>query len=259
MRPNPLRERWAAGELCLGSWLSIPSSVSAEVVAQIGFDYACLDMQHGLIGYPDSVPMLQALTTGTCTPVVRVPQNQAGHIGKALDAGAMAVIVPMVNSVEECEAAMTASRYAPLGSRSFGPSRAMPVEGPDYWERANRDVACIPMIETVQAIEAIDDILAVEGVEAIYVGPADLSISMGFAPRAEDPAFLAALDEIVAACRRHDVVPGIHTTVVTAPDRIERGFRMVTVTSDLTAMRARLADDLDTIRSGSGGGEASIY
>jgi 4-hydroxy-2-oxoheptanedioate aldolase len=233
--------------------------VSAEIMAVGGFDYACIDMQHGLIDYSDTVPMLQAISTGHTTAVVRVPENQPGWIGKALDAGAMAVIVPMVNTPDECAAMMRSGRYAPLGSRSYGPSRAAPLEGADYWERANAEVCLIPMIETVGAVEAIDDILAVPGVEAIYVGPADLAVSMGLAPRGDTPEFLAMLDRIVAACGRHGVIPGIHTTVPQARDRIDRGFRMVTITGDLAALRARLSEDLSTVRGAAGDAANSIY
>ena len=259
MRANPTRDKWKAGELALGGWLSLPSSISAEIMAATGFDYVCVDMQHGLIDFSDLVPMLQGLTTGTCTPFVRVPQNLPGHIGKALDAGAMGVIVPMVNTVEECEAAVAAARYAPVGNRSFGPARAGAVQGADYWDRANADVAVIPMIETVHAVEAIDDILAVPGVDAIYVGPADLSVSMGFNPRSNEPAFLSTLDEIVAACNRHGVVPGMHATTATAQDRIDRGFRFVTVTADMSSLRTKVAEDLASVRAGLTGTDTAIY
>lgn len=259
MRPNPTRERWTAGGLCLGGWLSIPSPINAEVMAATGFDYCCVDMQHGFSDFSDLVPMFQAITTGSATPFVRVPENLSGHIGKALDAGAMGIIVPMVNSVEECEAAIAAGRYPPLGTRSFGPSRVGAVEGPDYWERANQDVAIVPMIETVEALDALDDILAVDGLEAVYVGPADLSVSLGLPPRSEEPALQEALDAIVAACNRHGIVPGMHTTTALAQDRIERGFRMLTITADLAALRAKLADDLELVRKGEAGSEGSIY
>ncbi|HSF84476.1 MAG TPA: aldolase/citrate lyase family protein [Acidimicrobiia bacterium] len=259
MRPNPFLDRIHNREVALGGWLSMPTSVSAEAMAANDFDYICIDMQHGLIDYSDAVPMLQALTTGTATPVVRVPENHAGHIGKALDAGAMGVIVPMVNSGAECVAAMQSARYAPEGSRSFGPGRAWPVEGADYWERANSDILCIPMVETAEAVANIDDILSVTGVAAIYVGPADLSVSLGYHPRSDEQRFLDTLDIIVAACERHGVTPGIHATTATAQDRLDRGFRMVTVTADLVALRAKLAADLELVRSGRAGGEASIY
>ncbi len=224
----------------------MPTSVSSEVMSATGLDYVCLDMQHGLIGYVDMVPMLQAMDGPT--PVVRVLENTPGHIGKALDAGAMGVIVPMVNSRAECEAAMRAARYAPGGSRSFGPTRAAQVEGPDYFERANADVALLPMIETAAAVADLDGILTVPGVEAIYVGPADLSISLGHGPEGEHPDFLEALDTIVAGCRRHGVVAGIHTSVATARDRLDRGFTMLTIAADLAALRAGIAEDIRRVR-----------
>ena len=237
----------------------MPSSISAEVMAATGFDYCCIDMQHGLVDFSDIVPMLQGITTGASTAFVRVPQNLPAHIGKALDAGALGIIVPMVNSAAECEAALASAMYPPKGVRSFGPGRAGPVEGADYWDRSNTDVALVPMIETIDALDALDEILATDGIDAIYVGPADLSVSMGFHPRSNEPEFLSALDQIVAACARHDVVPGIHTTTATAQDRIDRGFRMVTITADLVALRTKLGEDLELVRAGNAGTDGSMY
>ncbi len=259
MRPNPLREKFAAGEPALGGWLAIPSSVSAEVMATAGLDYVCIDLQHGLSHFSDAVPMLQALTLGGCTPTARVPWNEPGIIGKVLDAGAMAVIVPMVNSRAECEAAVRATRYAPEGARSFGPTRVGAVEGPGYVTEANANVTCIPMVETRQAVDSIDDILTVPGVEAIYVGPGDLAISLGHAPGSEDPEFHEALATIVDACGRHGVVPGIHATAATAAERLGRGFRMITVSADLVGLRNAIATDVATARGTTGRVSDSLY
>ena len=221
MRSNLLREKWLTGNVAYGGWMAIPSSVTAEVMADTDLDYLCIDMQHGLIDYSDSLAMLQVLSLGAATPTVRVPENLPSYISKALDAGAMAIIVPMVNSRDECQAAVDACLYSPQGARSYGPTRAAFVEGTDYYETVNDEVACIPMVETVEAVDNLDGILSVNGVDAIYVGPADLAISMGMAPGNAQPEFLAALDAIVAACRQHDVVPGIHATPSTAGDRID--------------------------------------
>lgn len=260
MRPNPLKSTFEAGTNALGAWITTSSSISAEVAASSGYDYVCLDMQHGLMDYSDTVPMLQALTIGSATPVVRVPENQPNHIGKALDAGAMGIIIPMVNTVGQCEAAVAACRYAPEGSRSYGPSRVIGVEGADYFDRANTDISVIPMIETVEALRNLDAILSVPGVDAIYVGPSDLAISQGFGPGTSEPAFLEALAVIVAACERHDVVPGIHATPTTANDRLNRGFRMVTVTADLVALRTKFTNDLAFVRDGGAPpSEGSMY
>ena len=171
--------------------------------------------------------------------VVRVRWNEAGAIGCALDAGAEAVIVPMVNTPEEAAAVVHAVRYPPLGVRSYGPVAAgsahvrlrRPRQRAHRHDPDDRDGA---------ALERLDDILAVDGIDAIYVGPADLSLSLGLPPGNNDgrAAFDDALSAIVAACRRHGIVPGIHATGALTPRRLEQGFRMVTVTSDLVALRA---------------------
>ena len=136
MRPNPLRDKFEAHDPAIGAWLSSPSSVAAEIVARVGFDYVCIDMQHGLVDYASALPMLQALSLGDATATIRVPWNEPGIIGKALDAGAMAVIVPMVNTAEEAELAIARGRYAPLGTRSSGPTQTpqdATLHGPLSW------------------------------------------------------------------------------------------------------------------------------
>ncbi len=204
-------------------------------------DYIGIDMQHGLVDYSDLVPMLQALTLGSATPVVRIAENTTANISRALDAGALGVIVPMVSSKADAEAAVASCFYLPKGRRSYGPTRALAVEGPDYYSQANDTVACIPMIETAEALDGLDEILAIDSIECVYVGPSDLAISLGLEPGTDHPAFFEALDTIVEGCRRHDVVPGIHATPATAADRFQRGFRMVTIVADLHALRAGVA------------------
>ena len=228
-----------------GAWLSSPSAASAETSARVGFDYVCCDNQHGAVDYAATVGMIQGILLGGSRPVARVPWNEPGIIGKVLDAGAEGVIVPMVNSVAEAEAVVRASRYPPKGERSFGPVLAG-IRTTDYQAGANDRVAVIPMIETVHALRNIDDILAVPGVDAIYVGPADLSLSLGHPPGNNDTeaTFTDALATIVAACRRAGVVPGIHASGALAERRLEQGFRMITVSADLVAMRARMSDEL---------------
>ncbi len=247
---TPIRARWREGDTTLGGWLSIPSPVSAEITTRAGFDYVCVDMQHGAIEYSDAVPMIQAILLGGSSPIVRVPWNEPGIIGKMLDAGAHGVIVPMVNSVAEAEAVVRACRYAPAGARSFGPALAAPRLDSSYVDWARENVAVIPMIETVQAIEAIDDILAVDGIDAIYVGPADLSLTLGLPPGNNDDtaSFTDALDEIVSACANAGVVAGMHSTGSLTQRRTASGFRMVTVTSDAVALRLGLADEIERAR-----------
>ncbi len=240
MRPNPVRARWAAGEPALGAWLSIPNQLTAESVAVADLDYVCVDMQHGPIGFSEAVTMLGALYLGDVTPVVRVPEFSIANVSTALDAGAIGVIIPLVNSAEEAAAAARACRFPPAGDRSFGATRALPIEGPDYYQRADDQVICAPMIETLEAIEALDDILSVPGIDVAYVGPSDLAVSMGYRPGTKAQPFLDMLDHIVEACHRHGVTPGIQATPATAPDRLDRGFKMVTVVSDIQAFRVAI-------------------
>lgn len=244
-----LREQWANGDAALGAWLAIPSPVSAEGVARIGYDYVCVDTQHGAIDAQTAVVLFQAITLGGGHPICRVPWNEPGVIGKMLDAGAEGVIVPMVNTAAEAEAVVRAARYPPVGMRSFGPVMAG-MRRSDHHGWAAEGIAVIPMIETTEAIHNIDAILAVTGIDAIYVGPADLSISLGLAPRNNDgeKLFDDALATIVAACNNAGIVPGMHTTAALVGRRLEQGFRMLTVTSDMLAMRAGFETDLATAR-----------
>ena len=237
---HPLAEAFASGRPALGAWAGLPTAMSCEVMSRAGFDYVCIDMQHGLADYSDALPMLAAIDLGTATPVVRVPWNEQGIIGRMLDAGAMGIIIPMVNSRAEAEAAVRSCRYAPEGSRSFGPTRVALRDGPGYFAGANETVKCIPMVETVAALENLDDIVSTPGVDAVYVGPADLSVSLGLPPGNNDgqPAFDDALSAIVAACGRHGVVPGIHSTPTLTPTRVAQGFRLITVTADNAALSA---------------------
>ncbi len=252
MRENTVKARWRAGEVAYGGWLSLPNSLSAEIMAQEPFDYLCIDMQHGAIDYQVALTMLQAISTTDVMPFVRVPWNDPGIIMKMLDAGAMGVIIPMVNSVEEAKQAVAACRYHPEGVRSFGPLRASLYAGSDYFAHANTEIACIPMVETEQAVAALDDILDVPGVDAVYVGPADLSITLGQQPgMANEGRFEEARQRIAAACREHGVVAGIHANASLAAKHAAAGFQLVTISTDQGGMRAAAHADLRLAREGS--------
>ena len=240
-----LREHWAANEVTVGCWLTMPSTLSAEVAAGAGFHYTCIDMQHGAIDYQTAVAMTQAIVLGGGHPIARVPWNEPGIIGKVLDAGIEGVIVPMVNSAAEAESVVRSARYVPVGARSYGPVLAG-FRRPDYFSWAATGVAVIPMIETIEALGNLDDILSVAGIDAVYVGPADLSVSMGLKPANNDgeSVFDDALAAVVRACNKHGIVPGIHTTTQFVAKRLEQGFRMVTVSNDMLALRTQLAAEL---------------
>ncbi len=249
MRSNTVKAKWRAGEPAYGAWLTIPSSLSAEAIAHQGFDYVCVDMQHGMIDYADAVQMLTAISTTPAMPFVRVPWNEVSIINRMLDAGAMGVVIPMVNSAEEARAAVSACRYFPLGARSWGPVRASLYAGADYYPAANDEVACITMVETKQAVERLDDILAVTGVDAVYVGPSDLSITLGLPPGPDNGgAFEEARVCIAQACAQHGVTAGIHANARLAAKHLAAGYRMITISQDLPALIATAAADLRTAR-----------
>ncbi len=252
MRTNTIKSAWSEDKVTYGGWLSIPSAFSAEVMAHQGFDYLCIDMQHGVIDYQVAVTMLQVIGTTETMPFVRVPWNEPGIIGKMLDAGAYGIIVPLVNSREEAEAAVRACRYEPEGSRSFGPTRAVYYGGSDYASQANQEIACIPMIETKTAVENLEDILDVPGIDAVYVGPADLSLTYGLPPAMDqdDQTFQDALLKIATTCRERGITPGIHANVALAPKRDEGGYRMITVSSDVGAMAGAAGGHVRALRDG---------
>lgn len=256
-----LRQMWNDGEPTLGGWLSIPATLSAEVMARGGFDYVCIDTQHGAVDYQTTVELIRAVEHGGSRAIVRVPWNEPGIIGKMLDAGAEGVIVPMVNTVEQAEAAVRACRYAPHGgARSFGPTVAK-LRHDDYVEWARDNVAVIPMIETAEALSNLDAILQVDGIDAVYVGPADLSLTLDLPPGNNDgaAAFDNALSAIVEACDDAGVVPGIHASGPLTPTRLAQGFRLITVIADQLALGDGAAAALAQARGGSAPGGGALY
>ena len=235
MRANRVREIWQTGGAVINGWCGIPSGFSAEIMAHMGWDSLVVDTQHGVVGYETMVAMLQGISTTAVTPMVRVPWNNPADVMKALDAGAYGIICPMINSRVECEAFVGACRYAPRGYRSSGPIRATLYGGPDYHAKANDVVVAMAMIETTQALENLEAILSTPGLDGIYVGPSDLSITMGHSPgldRTEEDV-IAAYKKILAGCKRNGVRPGIHTgSAAYAKRMIEMGFQFTTLLGD---------------------------
>jgi 4-hydroxy-2-oxoheptanedioate aldolase len=259
-RANRVREIWAEGRAVVNSWLGIPSSFSAEVMAHAGWDSLVVDMQHGMIEYSTMVTMLQGISTTNTVPLVRVPWNDPAHIQKALDAGAYGIICPMINNRAEAEKFVDSMRYAPLGHRSSGPIRASLYGGPDYHMKANDLVIAFGMIETAEAINKLDEILLTPGLDAIYVGPSDLSISYGHPPGGDKPDewMMAALKKVLDACNRHDVQPGIHCgSPAYAKRMIDIGFKFVTVGGDTRFVTMGAAAAVAEMREGTNSGAAS--
>lgn len=254
MRENRIKAMWRNGETVLNGWLHIPSSYSAEVMAHGGWDSLTIDLQHGAVDYETAIPMLQAISTTDTVPLVRVPWREPGITMKLLDGGCYGVICPMVNTREDAEAFVGACRYPPDGYRSFGPYRARMYGGPDYPEHANTEIVTMAMIETREALDNLDDILDVPGLDAVFVGPADLGQSLGHPPvlDPEEPHVTEAIDRIADSAGKHGIVAGIFTGSPEYASRmVEKGFRFITVLSDARLMASR-GDEVVSAMKGQG-------
>lgn len=252
MRSNKIKQMWKEGKSVTLGWISIANSFSAEVMARQGFDALCIDLQHGATGMSDLLPMLQAVSQTDTTPVVRVPWNDTATIMKALDFGAYAIIVPLVNSAEDAAKAVAACRYPPTGMRSSGPVRAVHYGGADYQAKADGEIVVIAMIETKEGLANLDAICATPGLDAIYIGPADLSFALGLPPQADstDPLHLATCDKIRDAAHRHGKKACMHcASAAFAAGAIKRGFDLVMLTSDLSSMVAGARRQLDDLKA----------
>lgn len=251
MLADSLRSTWAGGGQSIGCWLSLPSPYCAEAMSRLGFDWVCIDLQHGLLSYSDLPLLLPAVGNGSAVPLVRVPWNAPAEIMKALDAGAAGVIVPMVNDRTEAERAVSACRYPPAGQRSFGPIRAALAAGPGYASRANESVLCLVMIETQAGLDNLDAILATPGLDGVYVGPSDLALALGLPPKGDtdEPRHAAAVGHILERCRAHGVAAGIHTSSLAYARRyLEAGFQFVNLGSDAGFLVGAAGRDLAAAR-----------
>jgi 4-hydroxy-2-oxoheptanedioate aldolase len=252
MKENRLRTLWQNDQAAVNGWLAIGNSFSAEVMAHQGWDTLTIDLQHGVIDYQAMVPMLQAINTTATVPIVRVPWLEPGILMKSLDAGAYGVICPMVNTREEAQKFVAWTSYAPMGTRSFGPIRALMVGGADYPAHANKTIVRFAMIETAQALDNLDAIMSVEGLDAIYIGPSDLSLALGCRPVFDDvdPPVAQAIDHILARATAHGIKAGVHNGIAEgALARIAKGFRFVTIGSDARLMAAASQQVLTKMRA----------
>ncbi len=252
MRANKLRQIWQDGGAAANGWITLPSTLIAETLAQMDFDSITLDMQHGHIGYRDAWDMLTAISTTDTVPIVRVPWNEPGILMRVLDAGAYGVICPMINTRDQAISFVAACRYPPLGERSYGPIRAKIYGGADYYAKANDTVLTFAMIETPEAIENISDIISVNGLDGIYIGPGDLSASMGYTPNFDHgsgPVKDAILSALHAA-RAAGKFAGIHNATSSyAREMIAAGFNLVSVASELKLMSDNIEQTLAELKA----------
>lgn len=248
-----IHDVWASGGAVINGWLSMPSTVSAELASRQDFDTCTIDLQHGLNDYADALPMLQAMSQSDVTPMARVPWLEPGIVGKLLDAGALGLICPMVNTPEDAENFVRYASYAPRGSRSFGPTRAAIAYGAEYAGRANDTIVTLAMIETVQALGNVEAIVATPNLNGVYIGPSDLSLSMGYSPKLDhdEPAVVEAIMKIKNAAKAAGIKTGIHTLSTDyARKMIAEGFDLVTVGgSDIRMLAGAMADVVKAMRS----------
>jgi len=243
---NKLKQLWQGGKPAVNGWLAIPSGFSAEVMAQAGWDSVTVDLQHGVQDYQSMVACFQAMQSHPVLPMVRVPWSEPGIVGKVLDAGAYGVICPMVNTADEARAFVSYCRYPPAGKRSNGPIRAgIYGVGTAYQSTANQEVLCLPMVETQEAVDNLDAILDVPGIDAVYIGPSDLGFSMGLPPvlDREEQVIMDIYGRILEGTRRRGLGACVHCgSPAYAARMIAMGFNLVTISNDsglmLNAARA---------------------
>lgn len=258
MKANHVRAKLKRGAPSVGTWLTLPDPVAARLMARVGFDWLTVEMEHAPINLETAVQSLAVIAAEGVAPLVRVPWNTGENIKRVLDNGAWGIVVPMVNSRAEAEAAVAAARYPPLGQRSVGGqlhAASFDTDPATYYARANEEILVVLMIEHVRAIQAADDICRVPGVDVVFIGPNDLCNSMGKAPVFDSPdrEFVEAVAHVLTTARKHGVTPGIHVLDAPAAQRrIQEGFQFIAVTSEAGMMLAKAREIAGALGLGTG-------
>jgi 4-hydroxy-2-oxoheptanedioate aldolase len=242
---DKIRAKIAQGQTVFGSWVAIGNTVSAELLGQAGYDWLCIDTQHGGIAGEGLLLMLQAISISGTPALVRVPWTDQAQIMRALDLGAAGVVVPMVSTGEQAKLAADACRYPPKGIRSFGPVRS--YYAPDG---TVADPICLVMVETAEAMQNLDAIASTPGVDGILIGPADLALSLGYGLQFKMlPEIFAAYDKIIAACKRHKIIcASAALSLENAGELMKRGIQMLGVGADSLFIRRGAAEDLAQLK-----------
>lgn len=251
MRRNKLKELIQANTPIVNGWLAIPSSYCAEIVGHQGYDAVTVDLQHGMIDFASALTMLQALSATPAVPLVRVQDNNPAQIMRMLDAGAYGIICPMISTAEQAAHFVAACRYPPYGVRSFGPARGLLYGGADYPQHANQAILTLAMIETREGLANLDAILATDGLDGVFIGPNDLSLTLTGSASAESqhPDMLAAVERVVSRCREQQKLAGIFCTSGDAARlRIEQGFQFVTPANDVMQLGRAARDAIAQAR-----------
>jgi 4-hydroxy-2-oxoheptanedioate aldolase len=265
MRENSVKRALRSGEAQVGAWLSLASVTAARIMARMGFHWLTVDVEHSPVDWETAAAMFGAIAEAGCVPIARVPANSVENVKRALDSGAYGVIFPMCCSAQEAADAVSACKYPPEGRRSVGGSlhalnfQTSPAE---YYRRANEEILVIVQAEHVSAVERCDEIFSVPGIDAMFVGPNDLMASMNLPPAMDsgEPAFVDALERLLASARRNNIAPGIHNAdAAMARRRIDRGWRFVAVSSDLGLMSAAARKAAEDVVGAVSGPPAARY
>ena len=251
MRPNTTKRLLKEGRPAVGTWLNLGSPLAAEWLAHLGWDWLNIDQEHGAIDATLTQSLLQAISTTETIPLVRVPWADPQAIKRALDAGAYGLFIPTVESRDVAELCVRAMKYPPLGKRGLGGARRQLYGGSDYVQHANDEILVIMMIESAEGVKNANEILSVAGVDACFVGPNDLSASLGLKPSLDprDPEYDQALGKIFQACKRNGVAPGLHTpNAEVANERIGEGWQLIAVSGDGGLLAAAAQKELQAIR-----------
>ena len=262
LRQPSLRRRIAAGEIVIGSWINSGSPIVAELMAACGFDFLCVDVEHSAVDLPEAQQLFQAIRSGRpdCAAVVRVHGVDYAFVKRFLDAGASGIVAPLVRTRDEAALLVQATKYPPAGLRGVGFCRANSygLRLDDECGRANNEVFLAVQIEHIDAVRNVDAILSVPGIDAAFIGPYDLTASMGITGQFEHPDYLAARAVILAACHRHGVAPGIHVVAPSVDQvkaRIAEGYRFIGYSLDITMLTDACTGGLAALRELSAGCE----
>lgn len=251
MKTNHVRAKLKRGEPSVGTWLTLPDPVAAHLMASVGFDWLTVELEHTPVNFETAAASFAIIAATGPAPLARVPWNTGENIKRVLDTGAWGIVVPMVNSRAEAEAAVAAARYAPRGTRSIGGqlhAANFNTDPATYYQRANDEILVVLMAEHVRAVEAADEIMSVPGIDVIFIGPNDLHNSMGKPPsfESDDRQFTEALSHLLKTARKYGVAPGIHVVdAEAAKRRIAEGFQFIAVASE-TGMMLHRAHEIAT-------------
>lgn len=265
MKSNSVRRRMQQGETTFGTWLTLPDPVAARLLATSGFDWITVELEHTPTTFETAALSYAMIAAGGCVPLARVPVNSVENIKRVLDTGAWGVIVPMVNSRAEAEAAVAAARFPPLGRRSVGGqlnAANFDADQATYRRRANDEILVVVMIEHVEAVANAEAIITTPGVDAIFIGPNDLLNSMGKMPafESDDPEFVAAVTRVRDLCRKHHVPVGIHViSPAAAKQRAAEGFQFIALGSDAGFMLGKAHEITSALGLAKSTGAAAKY